>query len=133
MYRQALEALANSPAVVDGLAAVVRDAPFDAVFFETPPVAPAVAGQLPFEFVLVSAPSLARVRADPDTFSKYMACGQDGVTAFPNLGRDAMLVIPCRDEDTDVQAFAHIRSFHLRAPAAQVHAFWQRIARFQPK
>ena len=76
-----------------------------ALFFECAPVRQDVLATAPFEFVLSSAASLLHgVQEDPQPFRKQLAAAvalkqKDGggpllVTAFPNLGRDAVLVCP---------------------------------------
>eukprot|EP00899_Mesostigma_viride_P003853 jgi/Mesvir1/13469/Mv16528-RA.1 len=122
----------------------LRDARYPAFFWECVPIASADDLSKTFEFVLVDAPSLAKVQADADTFAEHMPrrClagagspthdvpDEDLVVAFPNLGRDATLVVPCPpapDSDNTVEDYAHIAQFIRHAPSGQVRAFWHRI------
>src|SRR5262245_22025151 len=74
--------------------ALLADAPFAAFRWETPPITGATAGRS-FEFVLLDSPGLAR---DPDAhaFAEHFR-GTDpaGVVVIANLGKDAILVVPC--------------------------------------
>jgi hypothetical protein len=103
---------------------LLADAPFDAYFWETPPITKATLAR-PFEFVLVNAPQLTRVSADRLPFIRYFT--PEPVVDFLNLGGDAHLVVPCPQTADD--AFAHLAAFSRSAPLAQQHAFWQRVGR----
>src|SRR5262245_60343149 len=76
--------------------AQLSEAPFDAYFWECPPVTDATVARM-FEFVLVDSPQLARVPADARAFAAQFEAGDaaDGIATFWNLGRDALLVAPC--------------------------------------
>lgn len=52
------------------LTAAARDSGFEAFFWETPPVTHSMLGR-PFEFVVVEGGALARLRPDPQPFSKH--------------------------------------------------------------
>jgi hypothetical protein len=100
--------------------------PYRACYWETPAVC---AGSLdaPFECVLLDSALLAGVTAEPGVFAEHFdsAAARDDVVAFPNLGRDAVLIAPCpvgRDN-----ACAHLAAFARGAPAAQQHALWRRV------
>lgn len=101
---------------------LLADAPFDAYFWEAPPMTQATLAR-PFEFVLVNAPQLAHVSADRRPFAHYF--NREPVVDFPNLGGDAHLVVPCPQKPAD--AFAHLAAFSRSAPLAQQHDFWQRV------
>jgi len=105
--------------------ALLADAPFAAYRWETPPVTAATAGR-PFEFVLLDSPTLAR-RPDPDAFAEHFRtpAGKRGVVEFPNLGRDAVLVVPCPAGPPS--AYGHLAAFVRQAPEAQRHALWQLV------
>lgn len=100
-------------------------APFTAFRWETPPVTTTTVNR-PFEFVLLNAPSLAKA-ADADAFAEhFQAAKPGGVVEFANLGRDAILVVPCPSGPSS-SAYAHIGAFLRHAPQAQQHAFWQQV------
>ncbi|MEZ4590776.1 MAG: hypothetical protein R3D55_06495 [Chloroflexota bacterium] len=101
---------------------LLADAPFDAYFWETPPLTNETL-ERPFEFVLVHAPTLASVPAERGAFSNYF--NNQPVVDFPNLGGDAHLVVPCPQTAGD--AFAHLATFSRTASLDQQHQFWQRV------
>src|SRR4051812_36138524 len=72
---------------------LLADAPFAAFRWETPPVTAATAVR-PFEFVLLDDPGLAR-RPDPAAFAAHFGGAGASVVEFANMGRDAVLVVPC--------------------------------------
>ncbi len=47
------------------------------------------------------------------------------VLAFPNLGNDAFLVVPC--PGTPLSAYAHLGAFVRSAPEEQRDRLWQRV------
>ena len=95
-------------------------APFAAFRWETPPLTTATADR-PFELVLLDSPSLDRP-PDRDAFAAHFHDAPDGVVTFPNLGRDALLVVPCPGGPPD--AYGHLAAFVRQAPEAQRHALW---------
>jgi len=101
---------------------LLADAPFAAYFWETPPITQATLAR-PFEFVLVDAPSLANAPAERYAFANHFT--SESVVDFPNLGKDAHLVVPCPQKPGD--AFSHLAAFSRRAPLDQQHQFWQRV------
>lgn len=98
----------------------------DAYFWELPPVTLGTLGQ-PFEFVLIASPGLARIRPDPAAFVEHFdADPANPVVAFPNLGRDALLVVP--SPQGAAAAYADIASFSRQAKPEQQHALWRTVA-----
>src|SRR5581483_309953 len=72
---------------------LLAGSPFAAFRWETPPVTAASADR-PFEFVLLDSPYLA-ITPDRDAFAgHFAAAGGQSVVSFPNLGGDAVLVVP---------------------------------------
>lgn len=108
-------------AYFDGL---LRDAPFEAYFWETPALTDA---DRPFEFVLVNSSSLAHTQADPQAFENQFASREtnEDVIAFPNFGGDAILVVPRPIGSTS--AYAHLAAFVRNAPEAQKQALWKTV------
>jgi hypothetical protein len=102
------------------------DAPFQAYFWETPPLTSATIDQK-FEFVLVESQQLADVRANQSAFAKHFTSVEPGasVVEFSNLGGDATLVVPC--PCGPLSAYSQIRAFAHQAPDDQQDQFWQRV------
>jgi hypothetical protein len=104
--------------------ALLADEPFTAFRWETPPVTTATVTR-PFEFVLLDCPGLAR-RPEPEAFAEHFgAAPESGVVTFPNLGGDAIMIVPCpRASDS---TYAHLAAFVRGAPESQRHALWQNV------
>lgn len=102
----------------------LADAPFAAFRWETPAITTATASR-PFEFVLVDSPEL-RNRADPRAFAEHFSDGDEaGVVEFPNLGNNAILVVPC--PQGPVSAYGHVGAFVRDAPEMQIHELWKSV------
>ncbi len=78
----------------------------------------------PFEFVVLDRPGLARC-PDPEAFAEHFVEGEIGVASFPNLGGDAIMVVPSPVAES--AAYGHLAAFVRLAPEAQRHAFWQSV------
>jgi hypothetical protein len=102
---------------------LLAEVPYTAFRWETPPVTSASVSQ-PFEFVLLDSADLVR-RPDPEAFVEHFGKGVEGVAVFPNLGGDAIMVVPC--PVGDVLAYGHLAAFVRLAPEAQRHAFWKSV------
>lgn len=107
---------------------VLAEAPFSAYFWETPPVTEVTLDKT-FEFVLVDSPHFGDARADARAFATHFDSARDEeeVVTFPNLGRDALLVVPC--PCGPLSAYPHIASFTREAPESQNHALWRCVGR----
>ena len=101
----------------------LRDAPFHAYFWETPPVTRATIDR-EFAFVLVDSPQLHGIRTDQQAFANHFASAQTGasVIEFSNLGGDATLVVPCHRGP--LSAYSQIAAFTRLAPGEQQHQLW---------
>jgi hypothetical protein len=98
------------------------DAPFAAYRWETPPVTESTIGR-EFEFVLLRSDTLERT-VDPAAFTNHFRDELD-VATFPNLGGDAVMVVPCPRAPNSV--YGHLAAFLRRAPKAQVHDLWRSV------
>ena len=121
-FAAVLERWRDDPEFTDGFCRVIADCAYAAVFFETPAMTADGLGRA-FEFVLLDAPSLARVRADARAFARHLR-DADEVASFANLGGDAVLVAPC-DRGADC---AHLASFTRSAGVGQQRALWRAVA-----
>lgn len=103
---------------------LLADAPFAAFRWETPPMTTATANR-PFEFVLLDSPGLART-PDSDAFAEHFRrAPPGGVVEFANLGKDAIMVVPC--PGGAISAYGHLGAFVRQAPEAQQHALWAQV------
>jgi hypothetical protein len=103
--------------------ALLADAPYTAFRWETPAVTADTLSQ-PFQFVLLDSPGLAR-RQDPEAFAEHFDKAVAGVTTFPNLGGDAIMVVPSLVGEPS--AYGHLAAFVRLAPEFQRHALWQSV------
>jgi hypothetical protein len=98
------------------------DSSFSAFRWETPPITAATANQ-PFEFVLLDSPDLA---SDPDSAAfdeHFNTMAPGGVVEFPNLGRDAIMVVPCPDDPPS--DYGHLAAFLRHSRESQQHSLWE--------
>jgi hypothetical protein len=123
-FRDVLQAWQVDAAFRSLLNAQLAGAPYTAFRWETPPVTAATATR-PFEFVLLDSPELAQ-RPDMQAFAEHFT-GVTGarVVVFPNLGGDAILVVPC--PESAPSAYGHLAAFVRQAPESQQHALWQSV------
>jgi hypothetical protein len=104
--------------------AVLADSPYSAFRWETPAITKSSASQA-FEFVLLDSPGLART-PDTEAFGEHFRSATDGgVIAFPNLGSDAIMIVPC--PLGPVSAYGHLAAFVRKAPEMQKHALWNLV------
>jgi hypothetical protein len=103
---------------------LLAGSPYSAFRWETPAVTTASANR-PFEFVLLDSPGLAR-EPDAKAFADHFrAKAENGMVAFPNLGNDAVMVVPC--PLGPLAAYGHLGAFVRQAPEAQKHALWSLV------
>jgi Family of unknown function (DUF6940) len=103
---------------------LLADSPFPAFRWETPPITTANANRA-FEFVLLDSPSLAR-DADPDAFAEHFSvAGPDEVAAFPNLGGDAIMVVP--SPGAPLSAYSHLGAYARSGTERQQHRLWELV------
>lgn len=96
--------------------------PMQAFFWEIRPVTHSTFDTA-FEYVLISAPSLALQTADPSAFGNQFDTATSDVVHFENLGGDATLIAPLPVCDrTD---YTHLHGFLRTAPKAQINRVWR--------
>ena len=99
--------------------------PYDAYFWETPPVSRTTLAQS-FEFIICASHSLDAMHPDPGAFAEYFRRGPASVATFRNLGGDACLVAPAPlSED---HHYVHLARFVRGAPHEQQHELWRCVA-----
>jgi len=113
----------ESAAFRDVFLSTLRDQPFEAFFWETPPVTH-VNLDRPYEHVVVDAPSLVGVAPEPQVFAEHLrltsTAPPTSVATFLNLGADATLVAP-RESEQLAGHGAHFAAFLRGAPTRQAH------------
>src|SRR5262249_23318566 len=103
--------------------ALLAVTPFAEFRWETPAVTTDTVTR-PFECVVLNAPGLAG-RPDPEAFAEHFAGAVAGVAVFPNLGGDAIHVVPC--PVAAPSAYGHLAAFVRLAPELQRHTLWQAV------
>ena len=99
---------------------------YPAFFWEMPPVSRLTLAD-PFACALIRGDALARMRADDADFADHLNSDPPPVTAFPNLGGDALLIAPRRMSEAD--CYGHLATFVRAAPSEQQHALFRLLAR----
>jgi hypothetical protein len=126
-FRELFRSLEDDPDFAHWYTALLSAVPFEAFFWEHPPVSTANFDD-PAEFVLLDGPALARLGADPEPFrSQFERHVGQSVATFRNLGGDAVLVAPL--PAGRLEAYAHLAAFLRNAADAQVAAFWRQTAK----
>lgn len=104
----------------------LRDVPFEAYCWETPPLTRGSVGR-PFECVFVDNPALAATGADPTPFAEHFDADPDSpILTFDNLGGDALLVVP--SPKTNPYVYSHLAVFARQAPEDQAKGLWPAVA-----
>jgi hypothetical protein len=97
------------------------------IFWECIPVDQNTVNTLPFEFVILEARQFSSLQADSTPFTNHFNPNSKVVT-FENLGRDAMLVVPCPSDEVDPRWMINLQSFVHHAPDHLIEEFWQQIS-----
>lgn len=122
-FREMLRLWSDVPLFGDWYSTLLRNAGCPAFFWEHPPLTRAYLDN-PAEFVLLDAPGLEGIRADPSAFREPLRSAPEGpVATFPNLGGDATLVVPRPVDGAD--RYGHLGDFLRHAPVEQVRELWR--------
>lgn len=49
--------------------------------------------------------------------------------SFPNLGNDALLVVPCNENSDSPQSYMHLANFMRMGPDEQIKIFWKEVVK----
>lgn len=123
-YRDVFAKWINDGVFRDYFTTLLTSLPYSAIRWETPHLTSNSAHR-PFECVVINSPGLIG-SADKETFRDLFSRIDDsGVGTFPNLGGDAIMILPGPVDDDS--AYSHLLSFLKTAPAQQLHSFWQLV------
>lgn len=114
----------NEPTFNQQFSQLLRDAPWDACRWETPPLS-THNSHLPFECVLLDAPELLHRPVDTHAFAEHLNQSET-TAAFRNLGNDAMLIVPAPVDGPD-DHYTHLAKFIRNAPDWHATALWQHL------
>jgi len=123
-YRDFLEGLRAKTDILGDLVKTLKKGPFETYFFETPPATESSLDST-FEFILANAVELKGVTEDTEAFREHFDGCTESVTSFPNLGGDALMVVPC--PSSHATHFSSLGAFMSTASNDQVEAFWSRV------
>lgn len=108
----------------------ILDHPSAAIRWETPPLTHKIF-ERQFEFVVVDTPSLDRA-ANPTAFSRQFGSAEQGrVIAFPNLGKNAIMVVPTPSGRPS--EYCHLLSFLRNSSREQTNQLWQVVGQQMEK
>ena len=125
-FDELLTLLAENPTFVDWYSNALANCRYEAVFWEHPALTEqSINGTA--EFVLLDAPLLATVSADPRPFANVFAQPDSiGPVSFASLGKDALLVAP--GPGIGLKAGAHLLAFLRNASGPQIRSLWHVVA-----
>lgn len=125
-FRQFFELLGSSADFAAWYSGTLAKSDAVAFYWELPPLTNTVI-ENDLEFVLIDAPMLARLPAEPAPFaSLFEQHSGDDVIVFPNLGGDAILVAPCPRGPNDT--YPHLAEFLRKGEQEQIRELWHVVA-----
>jgi len=106
---------------------LVRALPYEAIFWETPPISLATYND-GYEFAAVNSEQLVNARANSAPFDEHLnnPASNTSVISFDNLGGDSTLIVPC--QITRRASYSHLMRFLRESEESQCHEFLQTIA-----
>jgi hypothetical protein len=126
-FERFLKQLKTKPTFQEAFNKVLAKIPYEAFFFECPPVNAVTVGKTLFEFVVRNSKHLAKAKSPyPRAFPRLPPPGTYGTAVFPNLSGDSILISP--SECPKQVNYAHIASFSRNAPSKQIQMFWESVA-----
>jgi len=124
-YANVIKAWVHDSSFTRYFSSILRSSPFDAYFWETPPVNIKSLSRT-FEFVEVEGLILKQMPTNHQTFSEHFnTTTNDTVVSFANLGGDAQLVVPCPLSESS--EYPHLAEFLRNAPDEQIENLWQKV------
>ena len=127
-FREVLEGWEQSSDCRRFFTGLIAESEFRGLTWETPSLNVGSLNKR-FEFVITDSPLLVSAGGDPKPFSEHFRSQpqNESVLIFPNLGGDALLVVPRQVGEAKV--YGHLASFLRGAPEEQANRFWQQMAK----
>lgn len=127
-FRDVLEGWEKSAGCRRFFTTLIAESEFRGLTWETPSLCRSGLSKR-FEFVITDSPLLVSSGVDPKPFSEHFRSQPqaESVLIFPNLGGDALLVVPRQVGEAKV--YGHLASFLRGAPEEQTERFWQQMAK----
>jgi len=124
-YANVIQAWAHDPPFTRYFSSILKASPFDAYFWETPPVNTGNLNRV-FEFVEVEGQVLTQMPTNRQAFAEHFnKTKNNSVVSFANLGGDAQLVVPC--PLSAASEYPHLAEFLQNAPDQQIETLWQQV------
>jgi hypothetical protein len=131
-WAQSMSQSERASTLAQDLTRLIRGTGYQGIFFETPGVSAHTAGQKQFRICIVDGPSVTKFassHASSSAFQEHLdKCADPHVCSFPNLGGDAMLVVPQKQPGTKDPAYSHLAAFLREAPEEQIAQVWKKVA-----
>ena len=125
-FREFFFLLESNEDFADWYSRILLGCDYEAFFWELPPLTTSTIDKNA-EFVLIESASLAGLRADATPFKAQFARQPDlDVITFPNLGKDALLIVPAPRSRNDI--YPHFAAFLRSAPKDQTRLLWKLTA-----
>lgn len=122
-FRQLFERLRSSPEFVDWYTDTLNAFEADAFYWELAPLTRSNFDD-DAKFVLIDAPTLARLPTEPKPFEEHFKNNPDeDIIVFPNLGGDAVLIVPA--PCGPFENYPHFAAFLRNASQDQVRSLWR--------
>ena len=122
-FREVFFLLENSTEFARWYGETLAGCAFEAFFWELPSLTTDTFENAA-EFVIIESHSLARLRPNPVPFESQFKLQQGSdVISFPNLGGDALLIVPAQLGPID--AYPHLAAFLRNAPGKQITSLWK--------
>lgn len=123
-FREVFKAWQDDPEFARFYCQLLAGSKYEAYFWEHPPLTQNDLDR-PYEFILIDAPRLAQVKAQPYIFAEHYEASKT-VVSFPNLGHNAQLVVPSPVPERGL--YPSLAAFIKRADQQQLLRFWQSVA-----
>ena len=118
-----IQAMLTSDELILEFNSTLIDSKFDAFFWEVKPVSLELINQ-DFEFVLVNSNALKGIAQNDTSFKNFFEENK-AVVNFPNLRKDAELIVPT--PISSQTKYAHIANFVRTADQNQIVDFWKKV------
>ena len=123
-YAEVIDLWRTNSEFIQLFSEALRCSPFKAFFWETPPLSASTLGR-DFECTLTQSSELVSAIPDLSPFAKHFEASDSIVLTFPNLARDAVLVVP--RPVSQWQDYTHLGQFLRCAPEAQIDLLWRSV------
>lgn len=121
-YADVINGWKNDSDFIHYFCSILKASPFEAYFWETPAINNNNLNR-GFEFVEVQSHALNRMLVDPKSFEQHFDDAITTVTAFVNLGGDALLIAPCPENEQS--SYPHLAAFLRDASSHEIESFWK--------